>query len=148
MSNLYETLSGEFYWTRTKEPELSPFKAKPSDPDKYQWKTMFRPDKDSLTKIMDLQSMGVKNQLRKDDKGYFINFNRPTEIKTGRGMSKLEPPKVTLNGKPFDEFIGNGSRGQLTLEVYEHKTQNGGKGHAARLYAIDLEEHVPYQSQS
>lgn len=140
MANTFEHLEGEFHWIKAVDAEKSPFTLK-GEPDKYAWKTMFRPNQESLLKIMDLQSKGVKNKLSKDEAGYYVNFSRPTEIKTGKGPIKLDPPKIyaedgatAISGND----IGNGSKGKITLEIYEHKTPNGGKSHAARWYAATI----------
>lgn len=152
MPNFYETLSGELYWARTQSPELKPFKNKPSDPDEYQWKVMLRPDQASMIKVMDLQAKGCKNKLGKDEKGYTVNFNRPTvrfkKPPSGpwTAIEKFEAPKVTMNGSAFADLIGNGSKGNVVVEVYEHKAPGGKTAHAARLHAIEITELVPYGS--
>lgn len=152
MPSFYETLEGELYWARTQSPELKPFKNKPTDPDEYQWKVMLRPTQESLSKILDLQAKGCKNKLGKDEKGYTVNFNRPSVRykKTQNGpwvaLEKFEAPKVTLNGQAFNDLIGNGSKGSVTVEVYEHNAPGGKKAHAARFHALDIKELVPYGS--
>lgn len=153
MPSFFETLEGELNWARTQTPELSPFKNKPSDPDKYQWKVMLRPNQESMMKILDLQAKGCKNKLGKDDRGYTVNFNRPTErrnTRTGAILEKFEPPKVFKSDgvTPMTDLIGNGSKGKVTVEVYEHNAPNGGKAHAARLHSITVTELVPYGDQA
>lgn len=146
MANTYETLEGTFYWTKIVDPEETPFKDKNGD-FKWVWKTMFRPNAESLMKVMDLQSKGVKNMLKKDELGYYTNFNRP--VKDSRGKS-LQPPKAyKADGTtPLTESIGNGSKGKLVLELYEHKTPTGGKASAARLYSLTITELVVYSGSS
>lgn len=149
MPSKFVELEGELYWTRLKDPELSPFKNKPTDPDKYQWKTMLRPTQESLLKVMDMQSMGVKNKLGKDEKGYTVNFNRPTEQRNKRGeiVKRFDPPKVTLaDGSVFEGLIGNGTKGVVTVELYEHGGPNNTKAHAARLHSVVIKELVEYKS--
>lgn len=147
--NKFVDLEGEIMWARCIQPELSPFKNKPNDPDKYQWKTALRPTQESLMTFMDLQSLGIKNKLGKDENGYVINFNRPTEIvnkKTGKVIRKFDPPQVTgPDGSVFNEPIGNGSKGIVTIELYEHPVQGGKTAHAARFHAIKLKEVVKYE---
>lgn len=147
---MYEKLLGEFYWVKVGEPEESPAEfRRPGEPPKYSWRVQFRPDKDSLMKIMDLQSMGVKNKLKKteDGKGYSINFSRPTEVRKGKKgpVTKLNPPMVfAADGKtPITDPIGNGSKGELTIELYEHKTPTG-TAHAARFYSMTVTDLIPY----
>jgi hypothetical protein len=140
MANTFEKLKGSFHYMRAVTAEKSPF-TKQGEPDKFAWKTMFRPDQASLMKIMDLQSKGVKNKLSKDEDGYYTNFSRPTEVKGRAGLMKLDPPKVygADGTTPIDaDTVGNGSEGELTVELYEHKTPNGGKAHAARFYAATI----------
>lgn len=145
MSSMYEVLEGEFYWVRHKAPEEYLGKSA--------WKFMLRPTQESLMKIMDMQSKGVKNQLKKDDKGYYINFSRPTDKKnnkTGAITQRFEPPKVfQADGiTPMDELVGNGSKGKARIELYEHKTPNGGKAHAARWDSMVVTDLVKYEGSS
>jgi hypothetical protein len=145
MANFYEEMDGEFHWMRHLEPEASPF-TKQGEPPKYQWKTMFKPNADSVMKIMDMQAKGVKNQLKKDDAGqWYVNFNRPTEIKTKKATSTLSPPKVTKeDGTPITELVGNGSKGRIKVELYQHGTPNGGKAYAARWDSAVITDLVEY----
>ncbi len=136
-----EELQGELWWVRTKEPEE--FNGK------RQWKCMIRPTQEGVMKLLDLQSKGVKNMLKKDEKGYYINFNRPTERKNKAGVvvQKFEAPKVyNTDGTEFDGLVGNGSEGSIKLEIYQHATPTGGKAHAARLWSIHLTKLVEYGS--
>lgn len=149
MSSSFEKFEGSFDWTRVHTPEKSPF-TKPGEPEKFNWKTKFRPkDQENLMKLMDLQAKGVKNKLGKDDTGYFMNFNRPTEIKSRGGVVKLDPPKVyQADGvTPLEDFIGNGSKGFLTLEVEEY-TNKAGKGCTARLDSICVTDLVKYEGSN
>lgn len=144
MANLV-TLEGTFYWAQhIYEPTETPFKDKHGNL-RWVWKVMFRPTPDSLMQIMDLQSKGVKNQLKKDEQGYFVNFSRPTKDSAGKA---LRPPFVfAADGQTvITDAIGNGSKGKLTLDLYEHKTPTGGKANAARLYSITVTELVTYNS--
>lgn len=134
-------LKGEFHWVKNVDAEKSPFTLK-GEPEKWAWKTMFIPEQESLMKIMDLQSMGVKNKLSKleDRPGYSVNFSRPTRV--GKQGKELSPPKVyQADGTTlFDGRVENGSKGEITLELYEHKTPNGGKAHAARWLSATITE--------
>lgn len=142
MASFYEILEGEVQWVRHTTPEE--YLGKSS------WKFTLRPTQDSLMKIMDLQSKGVKNQLKKDDKGYYINFSRPTERrnKAGAVTQRFDPPKVfEADGTtPITEMIGNGSKGKARIELYEHNTPNGGKAHAARWDSMVITDLVKYES--
>lgn len=130
-------LEGTFKWTRTTTP----------DPVYDCWSTAFYPSPDSLIQVMDLQSQGVKNTIKKDEDGYFVSYRRPTKKQVkGKPDIVFEAPKVTLNGGPIgDKLIGNGSKGKLILEVYQHSTPTGGKAKAARLFGIDITELVEYK---
>lgn len=142
MANTYETLEGTFYWVKITDPEETPFKDKKGNL-RWVWKAMFRPNSESLLKIMDLQAKGVKNQLKKDEDGYYVNFSRPVKDNAGKA---LQPPRAyKADGiTPLNEDVGNGSKGRLVLEIYEHKTPNGGKASAARLYSISVTDLVVF----
>lgn len=146
MANSFVTLKGEFHWFKPDVAEKSPFTQK-GEPEKWAWKTMFIPDQESLMKMMDLQSMGVKNKLSKleDRPGYSVNFSRPTKIQG----KDTHPPKIyQTDGKtPLEGKVGNGSKGEITLELYEHKTPNGGKAHAARWYSASISELVEFKGR-
>lgn len=147
--NTYEKLTGEFWWVKGDSPEEGPAQFnKPGQPPKFAWKIQFRPNAESVMKIIDLQAKGVKNQLKKteDGKGYLINFSRPTEIPKKFGApTKLNAPTIFgADGKtPLNEQVGNGSKGDITLELYEHKTPTG-KAHAARWFSLTVTDLVPY----
>lgn len=114
------------------------------------WTVTLYPDPDSLEVMRDLQAKGIKNRMRKDDDGYHMIFNRPSEkeIEEANGMKRLiyfSPVEVTdAEGKPFDNLIGHGSDLTITLEIYQHNTPAGGKAIAARLYAVRVDHLVPY----
>lgn len=142
----FVTLEGELNWVRHIDPEMSPFTPQ-GQPSRYQWKVMFRPDQESLMKVMDMQSKGVKNQLKKDERGYYVNFNRPTAKPTKKGEIKFEAPKVVMaDGTPVTTLIGNGSKGSIKVELYQHGTPNGGKAYAARWDSAIITDLVKYDS--
>ncbi len=141
MSN-FVTLSGELWYARTGTPETDPW-------GNTNYKVTLYPDKESLSLIMDLQSQGIKNTLKKDDKGYFVNYKRH-DVKVSSKGKKMEfgPPKViNADGTPLTEFIGNGSKGAVKLEIYEYAFQ-GRKSKAARLEGIKVDTLVPYEKNS
>ena len=146
-------LFGELNWVRVGEPEIG-YKATPNEPDKYQWKANLSLTKESLMEFMDLQATyGLKNKLSKkeDGTGYAVNFNRPTERvnkKTGKVVKKYTNPTVTVDGKPFDGMIGNGSEGYVVLEMEEFKLMGDRKGYAARLHSIEVTKLIPYGSEN
>lgn len=148
----FETLKGELHWVFCKEPRLG-YKATPSDPDKHEWSVMLRPDQESLMKIMDMQALGVKNKLSKDDTGqhYQISFKRPTQTvnkKTGAVLKTFQAPQVfQADGATIlEELVGNGSKGFVKIELYEHNAPGGKKAHAARLDSVCVTDLVPYSA--
>lgn len=128
-------IKGKLFWNRTLQ--VNPW---------GKWVQTVYPDSDSLEKVRELQAEGMKNTLKKDDDGYFITFNRPSE-KTDRMGRKygLAPVEVIgPDGSKYEGLIGNGSDGVVKLEVYQHKTPGGGMAKAARLMAIKVDTLVPY----
>lgn len=106
------------------------------------WSSCVHPKPEGIELIRDLQAMGLKNIVKKDENGYYTKFSRPVARynKDGVKTKDLDPPKLT-GAEPKE--IGNGSLGTLTLEVYEHATPGGGKAKAARLYAVDITRLTP-----
>lgn len=136
----FVTLSGEFMWIRTHEPEE--FQGKKS------WKATIRPDQESVMKILDLQAKGCKNQLKKDDNGYYINFSRPTEKKkkTGEVFRTYNPPVVTdRSGKVISDLVANGAKGSMKLEISSFKGAFGTVT-TAMLDSLVLDEWQKYGS--
>lgn len=123
------------------------------------WRITLHLDAEQVNKVLDLQTQGVKNQLKKDDDGYYVRFRRPTEIKFKDKITGLErtiamkPPEVVIindQGEPeiFDGFIGAGSDVEVKLEVYQHGTPGGGKAKAARLLGVRVDHLVPYTKEN
>jgi hypothetical protein len=138
----FVTLKGELMWIRTKEPEE--YNGKKS------WKATIRPDQESVMKVMDLQAKGVKNQLKKDEHGYYINFSRPTEKKkkTGEVFRTYNPPQVTdRSGKVIDDMVANGAKGEMKLEFDRFKGQMGMIG-VAMLDSLVLDEWQKYGAEA
>lgn len=111
------------------------------------WSVTFYPDNKSLEDIRDLQSKGLKNVMKKDDDGYFIQFSRePTKLIRGKVVAFTAPKVVDSEGKPFDGMrVGWGSDATIRLEVYQHGTPNGGKSYAARWDSIKVTNLVPFE---
>ena len=135
--NEYIYVSGKTSWTKLVIPDQ-----------KYdKWGLRLHPDADSLEKIRELQSRGLKNTVRKDDDGWYTNFSRPTK-KVYKGIVKLFEPPLVINkdGEPIaDASIGNGSDVTIKLEVYEHSTPGGGTAVAARLDTVRIDNLIPYE---
>jgi hypothetical protein len=115
------------------------------------WSIVIHPDAPSLEKIKKLKEEGIKNELKKDEDGYYINFSRPTSKVFSGSVQGFAPPRVLDGTKklpdgshpPLDERIGNGSDVTLKLEVYSHKAP-GGTAKAARLLSIRVDHLVPF----
>lgn len=143
-------ITGKFTWAKVKQPEISAFTDKPK------WTIVVYPNDESLEKIRELQSQGMKNVLKKDEDGYFIKFGRPTERRTREGRIVGQDPPVLLDGSRLDEdgqplplrddiLIGNGSDGVIKLEVYEHRVPGTDKkAKAARLLSVRVDNLIPY----
>lgn len=131
-------LQGKVKWAHTKRLN------------KYgKWTCTLYPNAESLTIVKDLIEQGIKNELNKDDDGYFIAFSRPPEKtdRTGRKFSLTPVEVVDKDGRLFDGYVGNGSDCTLKLEVYGGKRPGGigGDYMAARLAGIRIDNLVPYE---
>ncbi len=124
---------------------------RPKVPNKWnKWSVQIHPNADGLELIRDLQSKGLKNQLKKDDDGYFLNVSRPVTKETATGkILSFEPVKVfSADGSPFDGNVGNGSDVTIKIEVYEHNTPGGGKAKAMRWVSARIDNLVPFNSET
>ena len=110
------------------------------------WSFQIYPDTKSLEIIRDLQSKGLKNVLKKDDDGYYIQFKRPVKIKVkGKDQPLNKPTIVDREGKPIDGVaIGNGSDATAKLSVYSHPTPSGGRAVAARWESMRIDNLVEF----
>lgn len=134
-------LKGKLSWIKHIIPEVYL--------DKSYWKVTIHPDAESLDKVRNLQAEGIKNHVKKDDDGWYVTFKRPTERKFSGRVEGMAPPKVIdKDSKPIEVRIGNGSDGVLKLEVYQHKTPNGGYAKAARFGALRIDNFLPFEAES
>lgn len=120
------------------------------DPMYNKWSVQIHPNQEGIEKIRELQTEGVKNQFKKDEDGYYINFSRPTERKLKGKIIGMTPP-VVLNqdGTPMDGVaIGNGSDATLKLEIYSHPTPSGSKAKAARWAGLKIDNLVPFNKDT
>lgn len=105
--------------------------------------------------IIALKSSGSRITIREDEEGKFVKLSKDhkrkvTDEDTGQLVDEiLGPPDVGM-GKdeegyliPFKELIGNGSTVEVKVAVYDSKF---GKG--TRLEAVNVLNHVPYESKS
>ncbi len=112
------------------------------------WSCTIHPDAESLEVVRELQARGLKNVMKKDQDGYYIQFKCATTRKTKQGGVRPQPAPACVDkeGQPFDGTkIGNGSDGYLKLEVYDFKNPTGGSGCAARLVGVRVDNLVPYE---
>lgn len=120
---------------------------RPKIPNKWnKWSTQLHPNGEGLELIRDLQAQGLKNQLKKDDDGYFLNISRPVtkETATGKILSFVPVEVFSADGTPFDGNVGNGSDVTIKVEVYEHATPGGGKAKAMRWVSARIDNLVPF----
>jgi hypothetical protein len=122
-------------------------------PNKYgKWSVQLHPNEASLEIIKKLKEEGIKNELKKDEDGYYMTFSRPVNKEIRGKLTGFQPPRLLDGAKklpdgthpPLDERVGNGSDVTLKLEVYKHKTPSGGEAKAARLLSIRVDNLVPY----
>lgn len=122
---------------------------RPKIPNKWnKWAVTIHPNDKGLEIIRDLQAGGIKNQLKKDQDGYYTNFSRPVtkETSTGKILSFTPPEVFDSDGKtPLDVNVGNGSDATLKIEVYTHNTPGGGKAKAVRWESARIDVLVPYE---
>lgn len=104
---------------------------------------------ESLETMRDLQTQGIKNQMHKDEDGYYMWFNRPTEILAKGKRIGLAPPLVVMADgiTPLQGvLVGNGSDVTTKIEVYEFNVPGAGKkGKAIRWKATRIDNLVPYE---
>jgi hypothetical protein len=135
-------IKGELIWIKTIDPEE--FEGKRN------WSVIVYPDKESLDVVREMQADGIKNKVKKDEKGWFVKFSRPTQRvnKEGKVIRVFSPPVVTdESGNVIDGLIANGAIGTVRVDLYEHKVK-GGTSHAARLEGIKLHDYKPYGEAS
>lgn len=137
----FEFVKGKLSWVRVVKPDLT-----------YNcWSATIHPDAESLDKIREWQADGLKNQIKKDEDGWYTKFRCDVSKQRKDGSTwTFEPPKVVdQDGRPMDgSIIGNGSDGVLKLEVYEHPTPGGGKAIAARLVGVKIDALVKFEPET
>lgn len=127
--------------------KVSWFRAKQTN----QWNkysVQIHPVHEDLEVIRGLQSRGLKNVIKKDDDGYFVNFTRPVtkQYKSGKVQTYAPPQVFDKDGNLYEGQVGNGSDVTLKIEVYEHDNQAGGKAVAARWVSARIDNLVPFET--
>lgn len=132
------TFKGKLSWVRMVQPNKF---------DK--WSLTLHPDAESLKKISVLQKEGIKNQLKIDDDGNYLQISRPTTIELRRGVkTPVSQPVITnSDGSPMEGVaVGNGSDGIVTCEVYSHPVPNTDKrAKAMRLLSLEVTNLIPFE---
>lgn len=133
----YVFIQGKLSWVKVQTPN-----------EWGKWTVTVHPNNESLEKIRELQGEGMKNVLKKDEDGYFTQFNRPTQkMMKGKVVGLVPPEVLQADGKTplTGVLVGNGSDGVVKLEVYSHGTPGGGKAKAARLLSIKIDNLIPFE---
>lgn len=136
----YVFIQGKVAWVKYVTP----------DPMYNKWSIQVHPNAEGIEVIRELQTQGIKNQFKKDEDGYYINFSRPVDRKIKGKVIGMTPP-VVLNseGTPMDGVaIGNGSDGTVKLEIYTHPTPSGGKAKAARWAGLKVDNLIPFNKDT
>lgn len=107
------------------------------------------PDTKSLEVIRELQAQGLKNNLKKDEDGYFIHFTRPVAktFRSGKTVAFAPVEVFDKEGVPFHGAVGNGSDVTLKLEIYPYEFE-GVKGIGARWVSARVDNLVPFSPGS
>lgn len=145
MANNFVFLQGKVKWCR---PHVL-------DPKFNKYSTVLYLTPEARETMLELQTQGVKNQMKKDEDGYFMTFSRPgskTYIdKDGAPRVRAFTPPLVLDkdGKtPLNNInIGNGSDCTLKIEVYEHRVPGGSKAKAVRWESIRVDNLVPFDGK-
>lgn len=115
-------LKGIFYYVRKRpHPKFGKYSLK------------FYP-KDAETRKT-IQSLGLKNAMHEDDDGFYFNFYSP------------DPFVVTYKGDAFEDFVGNGSKGVLSLIVESFQSKNYGKITRALVDGLAIVELVRFEPE-
>lgn len=107
-------------------------------------------DPQSVDKVKKLIEEGIKNELKKDDEGYWIAFSRPPDKqdRTGRKYTMTPPVCVDKEGRHYSGSIGAGSDIAVRLEVYGGKSPQGSNYKAARLGGVKVYNLIPYEPET
>jgi len=119
------------------------------------WHITFYPDAVALGEIVELKDpkegvAGILNHLKKDEDGTFINISRPFQ-RPGKGqMMTFTPPElVDKDGKSISNTrIGHGSDVTVKVEVRTYKNPAGAKGRSLRLWAVRVDNLIPFEQDS
>lgn len=134
--NIY--ITGKCRWARTYAPDTTYNK----------WSiTVWPADTIELNKIQKLKAEGIRNELKKDDDGYYMTFSRPIVIETrdGRKIPLQAPKVINAENTVITDLIGDGSDVTIKLDIYGGPQRDGrGKYKAARLDSVRVNNLVPF----
>lgn len=91
---------------------------------------------------------GIKNELKKDEDGYFCRLSRPQKKETRNKTINFGPPlllKADGESPYINTLVGNGSDVTCGMEVYFFKTPSKKIGSAMRLQSIRVDNLIPYE---
>jgi hypothetical protein len=137
----YVYLKGKISWVKYITP----------DPTYNKWSITVHPDEEGMKLCQELvMDRGIKNQFKKDEDGYYMQFSRPAERKIkGKVIGMTPPVVVDAEGNPMDGVaIGNQSDGTIKLELYQHPTPSGGKAWAARWAGLRVDNLIPFNKDT
>lgn len=136
----YVFIQGKVSWVKYITP----------DPMYNKWSVTIHPNAEGIELIRELQTEGVKNQFKKDEDGYYIQFSRPVDRKIKGKVIGMTPPVVLdKDGQPVDGVaVGNGSDATVKLEIYSHPTPSGGKAKAARFAGLKIDNLIPFNKDT
>lgn len=106
------------------------------------WSFLLYLDNESLKIFNSLKDRGLKNELKKDDDGYYVRLSRQQQ-KFIRGKPVIyEPPKILeADGQTpaRERKVPDHSNVCVELEIYEHATPGGGRAIASRWVSTIVE---------
>lgn len=116
------------------------------------WSITVYPNPAGLEKLREMQAEGMKNVLKKDEDGWYMRFNRPTQKTFGNKVQGFVPPEVFEKDgitKFEGKGIGNGTTATVRLETYLHKVPSSDKkARAARWLSLKVIDLVPFSKES
>jgi hypothetical protein len=136
-------IKGELVWIKTQRDRPEEYEGKKT------WSITQYPDKDGLELVRELQAIGIKNKLKRDDKGWFVKWSRPTEqVKNEKVVKVFDPPIIVdSDGNVIDGPINNGAIGTVKIDFTEGKTSKG-KYYTARLVGAKLDTYSLWEGST
>ncbi|SRR6266550_313850 len=136
----YVTFQGKSKWCNLDIPDTR-FSAE------GKWNIQQYLNPQSVLDFLELKKEGLRNTLKQDEDGKFVNWNRPTQRMFGKQLKGFSPPDILDregNPLPRNTRIGYGSDVTTTIEVYYWTTAQKEERCAARLASVRIDNLVPY----